>query len=171
MSPGFDYRQIADRLWPVLRQSIKGHTVVYRATHGLVGHQLPGAPPMLLLDHVGAKSGKRRTTPLTYMREGENLVIVASKGGHPKNPAWFHNLRANPDTTVQVGSRRTPVRARVATPAERTRLWPRVVDLRRLRGLPRTHRSRDSARHPRTADAPVVLPLRQPQRAPDESRQ
>jgi F420H(2)-dependent quinone reductase len=129
VSAGFDYRQIADRLWPVLRQSIRGHTVVYRATHGLVGHHLPGAPPMLLLDHVGAKSGKQRTTPLTYLREGEKLVIVASKGGHPKNPAWFHNLRANPDTTVQVGSRRTPVRARVATPAERTRLWPRVVDL------------------------------------------
>jgi deazaflavin-dependent oxidoreductase (nitroreductase family) len=65
----------------------------------------------------------------SYLREGEKLVIVASKGGHPMNPAWFHNLRANPDTTVQVGSRRTPVRARVATPAERTRLWPRVVDL------------------------------------------
>ena len=129
MSPGFDYREIADRLWPVLRQSINGHTVVYRATHGLVGHRLPGAPPMLLLDHVGAKSGKRRTTPLTYLREGEKLVIVASKGGHPNNPSWFHNLRANPDTTVQVGSRRRPVRARVATPAEHTRLWPRVVDL------------------------------------------
>jgi len=129
VSAGIDYRQIADRLWPVLRQSIKGHTVVYRATHGLVGHRLPGAPPTLLLDHVGAKSGKRRTTPLTYLRDGEKLVIVASKGGYPKNPAWFHNLRANPDTTVQVGSQRRPVRARVATPAERTRLWPRVVDL------------------------------------------
>ena len=129
MSAGFDYREIADRLWPVLRHSITGHTVVYRATHGLVGHRFPGAPPMLLLDHVGAKSGKRRTTPLTYLREGEKLVIVASKGGHPKNPSWFHNLRANPDTTVQVGSRRRPVRARVATPAEHTRLWPRVVDL------------------------------------------
>jgi deazaflavin-dependent oxidoreductase (nitroreductase family) len=121
VSAGFDYREIGDRLWPVLRQSIKGHTVVYRATHGLIGHRLPGAPPMLLLDHVGAKSGKRRTTPLTYLREGEQLVIVASKGGYPKNPSWFHNLRANPDTT--------PVRARVATPAERTRLWPRVVEL------------------------------------------
>jgi F420H(2)-dependent quinone reductase len=129
VSAGFDYRQIADRLWPVLTQLMKGHTVVYRATHGLVGHRFPGAPPMLLLDHVGAKSHKRRTTPLTYMREGEDLVIVASKGGHPKNPSWFHNLRANPDTTVRVGSQRRAVRARVATPEERTRLWPRVVEL------------------------------------------
>ena len=103
-----------------------GFTGGYSASESshVVRHVLP-----LLLDHVGAKSGKRRTTPLTYLREGEKLVIVASKGGHPKNPAWFHNLRANPDTTVQVGSRRRPVRARVATRAERTRLWPRVVDL------------------------------------------
>ena len=56
-------------------------------------------------------------------------IAVASKGRYPKNPAWFHNLRANPDATVQVGSQRRPVRARVATPSERTRLWPRVVDL------------------------------------------
>ena len=57
---------------------MKGHTVVYRATHGLVGHRVPGAPPTLLLDHVGAKSGKTRTTPLSYLRDGDNLVLVAS---------------------------------------------------------------------------------------------
>jgi deazaflavin-dependent oxidoreductase (nitroreductase family) len=56
-----------------------------------------------------------------------NLVIVASKGGNPRHPAWFHNLRANPDVTIQVGSKRRPVRARVATPQERARLWPKVV--------------------------------------------
>jgi deazaflavin-dependent oxidoreductase (nitroreductase family) len=56
-------------------------------------------------------------------------VIVASKGGHAKHPAWFHNLRANPVTTIQVGSRTIAVTARVATDAERKRLWPRVVDL------------------------------------------
>ena len=55
-------------------------------------------------------------------------MIVASKGGYPKHPAWFHNLRANPDTTVQIGSERRPVHARVATPDERKRLWPKVVD-------------------------------------------
>jgi deazaflavin-dependent oxidoreductase (nitroreductase family) len=84
---------------------------------------------MLLLDHVGAKSGKERTSPLAYLRDGEDLVIVASKGGSPRNPAWFHNLRAHPDTTVQVGSERREVRARVASPAERKRLWPKVLDL------------------------------------------
>jgi F420H(2)-dependent quinone reductase len=126
---GFDYRQVGDRLWQVLRQLMKGHTLVYRGTHGLVGHRFPGAPPTLLLDHVGAKTGKTRTTPLTYMRDGANFVLVASKGGHPRNPSWYHNLRANPDTKVQVGSQQRAVRARVATHAERTRLWPRVVEL------------------------------------------
>ena len=57
------------------------------------------------------------------------MVIVASKGGHPRHPSWFHNLRANPGTTVQVGTRRIPVTARVADETERGRLWPRIVNL------------------------------------------
>jgi F420H(2)-dependent quinone reductase len=108
---------------------MSGHTAAYRLTGGVIGHRFPGVPPSLLLDHVGAKSNTKRTTPLTYLRDGDNFVIVASKGGYPKNPGWFYNLRAHPDTTIQVGSKRRPVRARVATPEERTRLWPKVVDL------------------------------------------
>jgi F420H(2)-dependent quinone reductase len=122
-----DYLSVVDRSWPVLRRAIGLHTVVYRTTHGLVGHRIPGGPSMLLLDHLGAKSGVKRTSPLLYFEDGPNLVIVASKGGNPRHPAWFHNLRANPEATVQVGSDRRPVRARVATPEERRRLWPRAV--------------------------------------------
>jgi F420H(2)-dependent quinone reductase len=122
---------VVDRLSPLLNQAVKGHVLAYRATGGLVGHRVPGAPPMLLLDHVGAKSGKHRTTPLAYLGDGEDLVLVASKGGSPRHPAWFHNLRANPDTTVQVGSGRRAVRARVATAEERARLWPKVVEMYR----------------------------------------
>jgi deazaflavin-dependent oxidoreductase (nitroreductase family) len=122
-----DLMRAADRSWPVLRRLMAGHTVVYRLTRGLVGHRIPGGPPMLLLDHVGAKSGQRRTSPLVYVEDGDDVVLVASKGGNPKNPAWFHNLRANPDTTVQIGSERRPVRARVATDTERERLWPKAV--------------------------------------------
>jgi F420H(2)-dependent quinone reductase len=122
-----DYMRIADRVWPVTRRLMKGHTAVYRATNGLVGHRFPGTPPMLLLDHVGAKSGVKRTTPLVYVDDGDDLVIVASKGGHPKHPAWYHNLRANPDTTIQVGSKRRAVRARVANAEEHKRLWPKAV--------------------------------------------
>ncbi len=124
-----NYLDVVDRVWPVTRRLMGLHTVAYRATRGAIGHKLPGLPPMLLLDHVGAKSWQRRTSPLLYVRDGDDLVIVASKGGFPKHPAWFHNLRANPDTTVQVGSKRFEVHARVATEAERERLWPLMVDV------------------------------------------
>jgi deazaflavin-dependent oxidoreductase (nitroreductase family) len=104
------------------------HTAVYRASGGRLGHTLPGVPgQMLLLDHVGAKSGAKRTSPLLYIEDGEDVVVVASKGGFPKHPAWFHNLKANPDTTVQIGSERRSVHARVATAEERERLWPMAV--------------------------------------------
>jgi deazaflavin-dependent oxidoreductase (nitroreductase family) len=116
-------------MWRLFNEATRLHVLAYRLTGGLVGQHVPGAPPMLLLDHVGAKSGKRRTIPLAYLEDGKNIVIVASKGGHPKHPAWFHNLKANPDTEVQVGHRRLPVTAKVATPAQRRRLWPKVVDL------------------------------------------
>ena len=123
-----DLMSLADRLWPVTHRVMGGHTAIYRLTGGLIGHRFPGAPPMLLLDHMGAKSGRKRTTPLVYVDDPPNLVIVASKGGHPRNPAWYHNLRAHPDTTVQVGSKRLPVHARVAEPEERKRLWPKALD-------------------------------------------
>ena len=118
---------LVDRSWPVLRRMMGAHELVYLATDGLIGHRFPGFPPVLLVDHVGAKSGIRRTTPLAYVEDGDDIVLVASKGGHPRNPAWFHNLRANPDTTVQIGSQRRAVRARVAGPDERARLWPKAV--------------------------------------------
>lgn len=123
-----DYLRIADRTWPVLHRVMGAHTVAYRLTGGLVGHRIPFLPRMLLLEHVGAKSGRRRSAPLVYFRDGEALVLVASKGGFERHPAWFHNLRANPDTRVQVGHRRISVRARVATDVERERLWPRAVE-------------------------------------------
>jgi deazaflavin-dependent oxidoreductase (nitroreductase family) len=108
------------------------HTFLYRASGGRLGHDIPGVRgKMLLLDHVGAKSGTKRTCPLLYFPDRENVVIVASKGGFPKHPAWFHNLMANPDTTVQIGRERRPVHARVATPEERTRLWPVAVRMYR----------------------------------------
>ncbi|HEX6781513.1 MAG TPA: nitroreductase family deazaflavin-dependent oxidoreductase [Solirubrobacterales bacterium] len=104
------------------------HTFLYKRTGGRLGHTIPGVPgKMLLLDHVGAKSGIRRTSPLLYVRDGEDLVIVASKGGYPKHPAWYHNLMANPDTTVQVMGDHIPVHARLAKPEERGHLWPLAV--------------------------------------------
>jgi F420H(2)-dependent quinone reductase len=122
-----DYLRAVDRSWPLLLRLTDVHTAIYRASGGLIGHRFPGTPPMLLLDHVGAKSGRRRTTPLAYGVDGKNLVLVASKGGNPRNPAWFHNLLANPDTTVQVAGERRHVHARVAGKARRDRLWKLMV--------------------------------------------
>lgn len=102
------------------------HTVAYRVTGGLIGQRVPGVgAKMLLLDHVGAKSGQKRTSPLLYIpaNDGDDVAIIASKGGHPKNPAWLYNLRANPDTTVQIGREKRPVRAREAAGEERDDLF------------------------------------------------
>ena len=104
------------------------HTFLYKRTGGRLGHSFPGVRgKMLLLDHVGAKSGVKRTSPLLYVEDGADVVIVASKGGFPKNPAWFYNLKANPETTVQIGSEVRKVHARVARPEERERLWDKAV--------------------------------------------
>src|SRR5205085_7263671 len=110
------------------------HALLYRATGGRIGGRLPGLPPMLLLEHVGARSLKKRVAPLVYMPDGERFVLVAAKGGHPKNPSWVHNLRAHPDTEIQVGSRRIPVQAAEASDDERQRLWPEAVHYNPLWG-------------------------------------
>lgn len=123
-----DYLDLADRSWPLLSRLMRAHAAVYRATGGRVGGRVPGLPSLLLLDHVGRRSGKRRTTPLVYMALGDAFLVVASKGGHPANPGWLYNLRASPETEVQIGSRRIPVRAREATADERRKLWPRAIE-------------------------------------------
>jgi deazaflavin-dependent oxidoreductase (nitroreductase family) len=113
------------------RRSTKIHVALYRATAGRIGGHLPGWPAarILLLDHVGAKSRVRRTSPLMYCEEGDVVVVVASKAGQPTHPAWFRNLLANPDTTVQLGSVVRNVHARVASDEERERLWPKFLEL------------------------------------------
>jgi F420H(2)-dependent quinone reductase len=122
-----DYLNWVENNWGLLGRLMQGHTALYRASGGRIGHRVPGAPPMLLLDHVGAKSGAKRTSPLVYIRDGEDVVLVASKGGYPKNPGWFYNLKANPDTDVQIGSEHRQVHAHVADAEERKRLWPMAL--------------------------------------------
>ena len=120
----------------VIKYMARAQVRVFRLTNGRIGSKWRiGAGfrkpvPTLLLEHVGRKSGRRFTTPLLYLEDGPDLVIVASQGGLPKNPQWYPNLVANPDTTVRVrkeGVRR--VRARTAGPQERAELWPRLVAL------------------------------------------
>ena len=98
------------------------HIEAYRQTDGAVGHEWRGAT-ILLLTTTGRTSGEPRTTPLIYDRDGDDLVIVASKGGAPEDPGWYRNLLANPDAEVQLLADHLPVRARAAAGEERERLW------------------------------------------------
>jgi deazaflavin-dependent oxidoreductase (nitroreductase family) len=102
------------------------HEWLYRTTGGRIGGRLMGMP-VLLLTTVGRKSGQRRTTPLTYMHDGDDVVLVASKGGHPRHPAWYLNLTANPQVEVVQGRRTRTLVARTADSDEKARLWPMVV--------------------------------------------
>jgi deazaflavin-dependent oxidoreductase (nitroreductase family) len=115
-------------VWKLWNGFTRTHVAVYRLSRGRVGGRFRGGP-VLLLDHVGRKSGKRRTSPLLYLSDGDDVVIVASKGGSQKHPAWWLNLRDHPETTVQVGGERRRVRAGVASGGERERLWSRLVEM------------------------------------------
>ena len=100
----------------------------FRANEGRVGGPFKGAP-MLLLHHTGAKSGKIRVNPLVYLADGDRLLVFGSKGGAPTNPDWFHNLRANPAATVEVGTDKFAVEAEELTGEERDRLFAKQAGL------------------------------------------
>jgi F420H(2)-dependent quinone reductase len=112
----------------VLPPVLRVHDAVYRGTNGWIGHRTLGIPS-LLLHTVGAKTGKQRTTSLTYARDGDDYLIVASKGGDPKAPGWYHNLKAKPDVEINVGPKRFGVTARPVQPGDPDyeRLW-RIVN-------------------------------------------
>jgi len=93
----------------------------FRANGGKVA-QFEGRP-LLLLHHKGAKTGTERVNPLVYLPFDGSFAVFGSKAGGPTNPDWYHNLRANPDTEVEVGIETVPVRARVAEGEERDRIW------------------------------------------------
>ena len=111
------------------RAATRLHNSLYRATGGRIGGSVPGSGPVLLLTTNGRKTGRERTVPLLYLRDGEDIVLVASNGGTATHPAWWLNLEANPVATVEVGDRRLRVRAREADPEEKKRLWPRLVQM------------------------------------------
>jgi deazaflavin-dependent oxidoreductase (nitroreductase family) len=95
----------------------------FRANDGKVGGPFEGLP-LVLLHHTGAKTGTERVNPLAYQRVGDDSVaIFASKGGAPTNPDWFHNLVANPNASIEIGTERHNVTARVATGDERQKVW------------------------------------------------
>ena len=104
------------------------HAGVYRATGGKLFGRM-GKSPILLLNTVGRKSGKKRTSPLLYVMDGEDFVIIASKGGASAHPAWYLNLMANPEATVEIEDREVRVRAEEADSEEKSRLWQKMVEM------------------------------------------
>jgi deazaflavin-dependent oxidoreductase (nitroreductase family) len=98
----------------------------FRANAGKVGGMFEGME-ILLLHHTGAKSGIERVSPLAYLDDGGRYVIFASKAGAPQNPAWYHNLKAHPETKIEVGGETFPVRATELSRAERDRVWRALV--------------------------------------------
>ena len=103
------------------------HVKRYRETDGAEGHEWQGAT-VLILTTTGRRSGQPRSTPLIYGQDGDNYVVVASKGGDEEHPAWYLNLIANPQVEVQVRADRFTARARTATPEEKPRLWQTAVE-------------------------------------------
>ena len=107
---------------------VADHTRRYVATGGQDGHDWRGAP-CLVLTTRGRTSGRLRRNALIYGTDGEDLVIVASKGGDDHHPLWYLNLEADPAVTVQVGADVFAARARTASPEEKAQLWPRLVEI------------------------------------------
>jgi deazaflavin-dependent oxidoreductase (nitroreductase family) len=119
-----------------LRLMSKVQVRVFKLTNGRIGHNwrigagFKKPVPTLLLEHVGRTSGTTFTTPLLYLDDPPNVVIVASVGGMKRHPQWYRNLMANPETRVHLLKEKgRRVRAREATDDERARLWPMLVDL------------------------------------------
>jgi deazaflavin-dependent oxidoreductase (nitroreductase family) len=107
----------------------KGIIEEFRANAGVVGGLFAGAP-MILVTHTGAMSGAARTTPLVYSQDGDRVVIVASMGGAPKNPQWFHNIKANPKVHLEIGTQSYDASAEVLTEGgERQRLFDHHAEL------------------------------------------
>jgi deazaflavin-dependent oxidoreductase (nitroreductase family) len=108
----------------LLPHVLRVHNAVYQKSNGWIGHRTL-LIPNLLLHTVGAKTGKARTTSLTYARDGDAYLIVASKGGDPRSPGWYHNLKANPNVEINVGPRRFAVTAQPVLPGDPDydRLW------------------------------------------------
>jgi deazaflavin-dependent oxidoreductase (nitroreductase family) len=107
---------------------IADHLRRYQATDGADGHLWNGVP-CLLLTTVGRKSGEPLTLPLIYGRDGERVVIVASRGGAPDHPAWYKNLAANPRVRVQIAAEKFAATARTAAATERARLWRAMTQI------------------------------------------
>lgn len=104
---------------------VRVHDAVYQRSRGWIGHRIPGAPNSLLLHTTGAKTGLPRTNSLSYARDAQDYLVVASNGGDRRAPGWYHNLKAEPSIEINVGPRRFPAIAQAVLPddPDYARLW------------------------------------------------
>lgn len=105
------------------------HVTLFRASRGRLGSRFFGGASVCLLTSIGRRSGRERTVPLIYLRDAERVVLVASKAGSARSPVWYHNLVANPECRVQIGSEVREMRATRASAAEKAELWPRLLEV------------------------------------------
>ncbi|MCU0267637.1 MAG: nitroreductase family deazaflavin-dependent oxidoreductase [Acidimicrobiales bacterium] len=124
------------------------NTWLYRRSGGRLGGRFLRGAPVCLVTTVGRKSGQPRTVPLLYLAHGEDVVIVASKGGMSHHPLWYLNLQADPAVTIEIGARKQRMVARTASAEEKDALWPRLVAM---------YRDYDSYQARTERDIPVVI--------------
>src|SRR5262245_34973162 len=130
------------------------HRWLYRVSGGSLGHRAPGFGfQFLLLGCRGRKTGREYVTPLLYVSDRDRYVVIGSNAGDARDPAWWQNLRVNPEAWVQVGTERMNVRCRAASPTEWEALWPRVVSA-----------YRSFERYRERAGRPIPLVLLEPTR-------
>jgi deazaflavin-dependent oxidoreductase (nitroreductase family) len=113
----------------IIKWMSRANTFLYKKTDGRIGGKFLQGAPVALLTTTGRKTGEPRVSPLLYLREGNRVVLVASKGGSASNPLWYLNLKANPNVTVQIKDEVLNLTARDATETERAQYWPRLVQM------------------------------------------
>ncbi len=133
---------------PIIRLMTAANVWAYRLTGGRIGGKFLRGAPVCLVTTTGKRSGQPRTVALLYLPDGADVVLVASKGGMAKSPAWYHNMMANPAVAVQIGATTRQMRARRASAPEKAALWPRLVAM---------YRDFDDYQARTTRNIPVVI--------------
>jgi deazaflavin-dependent oxidoreductase (nitroreductase family) len=132
----------------VVKLMSKANTWIFRASGGRLGAKFLRGAPVCLVTTIGRKTGEKRVAPLLYLADGENVVLVASKGGMSHHPLWYRNMQANPAVDVEIGTDRRPMTARTASDQEKQALWPRLVAM---------YPDYDDYQARTTRDIPVVI--------------
>jgi deazaflavin-dependent oxidoreductase (nitroreductase family) len=112
---------------PLIKAMSRVNTWVYRLANGRVGGRFTHGAPVMLMTTTGRKSGRRLTVPLLYLRDGDRVVTVASKGDMDHHPLWYRNVVADPSVDVQIGATTVRMRARTASADKKAALWPALV--------------------------------------------